>query len=219
MRRRSCSSLLAILLLILYSAPASWGQTSAIAAKAVVDQSMRPQSQSLAWAGSTNPLPRPPTHPGPVSTPGSAPTFQQLARAAGTIFAGTVTGIEPGAAAGGSAVPTVAVTFRVQLPLRGAATGGSLTILEWLGLWSSGQRYVVGEHVLLFLYPPSKLGLSSAVGGSLGQFRLDLEGRILLSQQQLAAFKADPLLAGRSRIALNDFAQALRQAVGEREAE
>jgi hypothetical protein len=33
-----------------------------------------------------------------------------------------------------------------------------VTILEWLGLSSSGQRYAIGEHVL-FLYPPSKLGL------------------------------------------------------------
>jgi hypothetical protein len=90
-----------------------------------------------------------------------------------------------------------------------------LTILEWLGLWSSGQRYAVGEHVLLFLYPASKLGLTSAVGGALGQFRLDSASGILPSERQLAAFQADPLFAGRSRIALNDLAQALRQAVGE----
>jgi hypothetical protein len=143
------------------------------------------------------------------------PTFLQLAQTAGTIFAGTVTRIESGPAAGGTAVPTVAITFQIERPLRGTVARGSLTILEWLGLWSSGQRYTVGEHVLLFLYPPSKLGLTSAVGGALGQFQLDPAGGILLSSQQLAAFRADPLLAGRSRIALNDFARALLQTVGE----
>jgi hypothetical protein len=98
-----------------------------------------------------------------------------------------------------------------------------LTILEWLGLWSSGQRYAVGEHVLLFLYPPSRLGLTSAVGGALGQFHLDSGGGILPSEWQFAAFQADPLFSGRSagrsagrlRIVFDDFAQALRRAVAE----
>jgi hypothetical protein len=94
-----------------------------------------------------------------------------------------------------------------------------LTVLEWLGLWSSGQRYAVGEHVLLFLYPPSKLGLTSAVGGALGQFRVDSAGGILVSERQLAAFQADPLFAGRSRIAFNDFSQDVRQVIGERQPE
>jgi hypothetical protein len=104
--------------------------------------------------------PKPPGHfAGLGSASGGAPTFPQLARTAGTIFAGTVTKIEAGPAAGGSAVPTVAITLQVEHPLRGSLPGGSLTILEWLGLSSSGQRYVIGEHVLLFLYPPSNLGL------------------------------------------------------------
>ena len=201
MHGRSCSSLLAVSLLTLCSTPELCGQTWTISAKA------RPPGQ-FAGLGS-----------GQNSPPGSAPTFPQLARTAGTIFAGTVTRIEPGPAAGGSAVPTVAITFHVEHPLRGAVPGGSLTILEWLGLWSSGQRYTVGEHVLLFLYPLSKLGLTSAVGGAVGQFRLDSAGGILPSAWQFAAFQADPLFAGqsagRSRIAFNDFAQALRRALRE----
>jgi hypothetical protein len=120
-------------------------------------------------------------------------------------------------------VATVAITFHVEHPLRGTASGGSLTILEWLGLWWNGQRYAVGEHVLLFLYPPSKLGLTSAVGGALGQFRLDSAGGILPSERQVAAFQADPLFsrgsaaqsAGQSRIAFNDFAQEVRRSLGE----
>jgi hypothetical protein len=234
MRRRSCSSLLAVLLLTLCSTAALWGQTSTIPTKAGVDPRVLEQQtveqpapahpQSLDWVGSTPFRPKSPGQfagpgSGPSSPPGGAPTFPQLARTAGTIFAGTVTRIEPGPSAGGSAVATVAITFRVERPLRGAVSGGSLTILEWLGLWSSGQRYAVGEQVLLFLYPASKIGLTSAVGGALGQFRLDSAGGILPSERQFAAFRTDPLFAGqsagRSRIAFNDFAQALRRSVGE----
>src|SRR5208282_216489 len=173
MRGRSCGSLLAILLLTLCSAPALWGQASA---------------SSPARAGSTPFHPQPPKAlPGPDPVV-SAPAFPQLARSAGMILAGTVTRIERGPAAGGTAVATVAVTFHVERALRGVLQGGNLTILEWLGLWSSGQRYAVGEHVLVFLYPLSKLGLTSSVGGSLGQFHLDLAGEILLSEQQSGAF-------------------------------
>jgi hypothetical protein len=138
-------------------------------------------------------------------------TFTQLVRTAGTIFAGTVTRIAPGPAAGGSAAPTVATTFHLEHPL----AAGSFTILEWLGLWSSGQHYAVGEHVLLFLYALSKFGLSSAVGGALGRFQLDSARGILPSRQQVADFQPDPLFAGRSRIAFNDFSRALRQSVAE----
>lgn len=238
MHGRSCSSLLAVWLLTLCSTPALWGQTSTIPAKAgvgppvlsqsvlgqpVLEQPPPARPQPPAGAGSTPFRPKPPGQfgglgSGQSSPPGGAPTFPQFARTAGTIFAGTVTRIEPGPAAS-SSVATVAITFHVEHPLRGTVPGGSLTILEWLGLWSSGQRYAVGEHVLLFLYPPSKLGLTSAVGGALGQFHLDSAGGILPSGRQFAAFQADPLFsgqsAGRSRIAFNDFAQALRRVVGE----
>jgi hypothetical protein len=225
MHGRSCGSLLAVWLLTLCSPPAMWGQTSASFAKPgldppVLDQLVPVHPQSPTGPGATTFRPNP---PGQVSRMGSgksfpsggAPTFPELARTAGTIFAGTVTRIEPGPATGGSAVPTVAITFRVEHPLRAAAAGGSLTILEWLGLWSSGQRYAVGEHVLLFLYPPSKLGLTSAVGGGLGQFHLDSAGGILPSEQQFAAFRADPLFAGRSRIPFNDFSRMLHLSIGE----
>ena len=234
MHGRSCSSLLAVLLLTLSPTLALWGQTPTVSAKAGVGQPILDQPileqpapahpQSPAWESSTPVRPKlPGQFPGPrsgqSSAPGGAPTFAQLARTAGTIFAGTVTSIEPGPAAGGSAVPTVAITFQIEHRLRGAVPGGSLTIMEWLGLWSSGQRYAVGQHMLLFLYPTSKLGLTSAVGGALGQFHLDLAGGILPSQRQFAAFQADPLFsgrsAGRSRIAFNDFAQALRRSVVE----
>jgi hypothetical protein len=34
-----------------------------------------------------------------------------------------------------------------------------------------------GQHILIFLYPPSRLGLTSPVGGSQGQVALDASGK------------------------------------------
>jgi len=138
--------------------------------------------------------------------------FSQLTRAAGAIFAGTVVAIQSQSATRGQAVETVAITFQVENAIRGATPGESVTISQWIGLWSSGQRYRVGERVLLFLYPPSKLGMTSCVAPPLGRFALDAAGRVLLSAQQLAAFRTDPVLGGKSRAVLSDFALAVRRA-------
>jgi hypothetical protein len=71
------------------------------------------------------------------------------------------------------------VTFLVGDALRGANPGEPLTVSEWDGLWISGDRYRVGEDLLLFLYPPSgALGLTTTVGGS--------RGRISLADSQLS---------------------------------
>jgi len=146
-----------------------------------------------------------------ISPPGTS-GFPQLARAAGKIFSGTVTGIARRPASTGQSVEVVAVTFHVEQALRGTTPGEDLTISQWVGLWSSGQRYRVGEHVLLFLYPPSKLGLTSSVGGGMGRFAIDPRGRVLLSAQHISAFRTDPVLGGRSRVRLSDFAWAVRRA-------
>jgi hypothetical protein len=204
-------------LLLSGSPPELRGQTSADSATGFRGQQVSAGQPS---AG-PNYAPFFPGHFPGSTPPGTLPiTFPQIVRASGTIFAGTVTKIEPGPARGGTAIPTVAVTFRVEHPLRGAIPGQSFTILEWLGLWTAGQRYVLGEQVLLFLYPPSKLGLTSAVAGPMGRFNLDAAGRILLSGQQSAVFRADLPPAGpspgtQSSIGFNDFARALRRASGE----
>jgi hypothetical protein len=70
--------------------------------------------------------------------------------------------------------------------------------------------------VVLFLYPRSKLGLTSCVGGTLGRFNLDAWGRVMLSAQHLTAFHKDSVLGGKSRVAFGDFALAVRHA-GEEE--
>lgn len=144
-------------------------------------------------------------HPGPIALP-------EMVRSAGLIFSGTVTRIERQPATPGQSVETVKITFRVENAFRGTTPGDTLTISQWIGLWSSGQRYRVGEHVIVFLYPPSKLGLTSVVAGSLGRFQFDSWGHILLSPQQLSALQKDPVLGGKSRLRFSDFALAVRRA-------
>ena len=148
----------------------------------------------------------------PTATPPGTIGFPLIARAAGTIFFGTVIAVARRPAARGQSLETVAITFHIQNAIRGATPGQDLTISQWIGLWSGGQRYRVGERVLLFLYPPSKLGLTSSVGGEMGRFPIDLWGRVLLSTQHLSAFRADPVLGGKSRVTLSDFAMAIRRA-------
>ena len=142
--------------------------------------------------------------------------FPNFVRAAGMIFTGTVTRVERRPATAGQSVETVAVTFHVENAIRGATPGQELTVTQWIGLWSSGQRYRVGERVVLFLYPASKLGLTSWVGGPLGRFAVDRAGWVLLTPQHLAAFGRDPVLGGKSRARFSDFALAVRHA-GEEE--
>lgn len=125
------------------------------------------------------------------------PVFQQLVRAAGIIFSGRVTSVGRTSSSSRRQAST-AVTFKVERALRGASPGQSLTIHEWAGLWTSGERYHVGEHVLLFLYSPSKLGLTSPVAGALGKFGVDSQGRIMMNAQQAATLAADPVLAGKT---------------------
>jgi hypothetical protein len=159
-------------------------------------------------------MPRPvdPGHPVSPRTIPRTIDFGSVARAAGTIFSGTVTAIVHHPPNRRQSVDTVGITFHVQRAIRGATPGELLTISQWMGLWSSGQRYRLGERVLLFLYPPSKLGLSSCVGAPLGRFRVDPVGHILLSPQHLLAFRTDPVLGGRSQVKFSDFARAVRQA-------
>lgn len=144
------------------------------------------------------------------------PAFPEMVRAAGMIFSATVKAVERRLAGDGQSVGTVVVTLHVERAIRGATPGEDLTISEWIGLWAGGQRYRIGERVLLFLYPRSKLGLTSWVGGALGRFNVDAWGRVMLSAQHLRAFEKDPVVGGRSRVAFSDLALAVRHA-GEEE--
>jgi len=202
---RSCACLLAL----------SWLISASTSLPA---QAVRADSSGDSALPSLSPAIRPapePIHPDYVRRlpiPPGTFGFPQLARAAGTIFSGTVTAIARHPANAGQSVETVAITFHIEQAIRGAVPSEDLTISQWIGLWSSGQRYRVGERVLLFLYPPSKLGLTSCVGGGMGRFAIDPWGRVLLSAQHLSAFRTDPVLGGKSRVRLRDFAWAVQRA-------
>ena len=114
--------------------------------------------------------------------------FRQIVRQAGLIFEGTVTAIER--EAGSGKIPqTYRITFRVRQGLRGVRSGATLTIREWAGLWEGGlgasasarrPRYRVGEHSVLFLYPASRAGLTSPVGGTRGKLAVNRAGLVVL---------------------------------------
>jgi hypothetical protein len=144
--------------------------------------------------------------------PGNSSGLSGLVRAAGIIFSGTVTRVQRRTWANTQTVSTVAITFHVENALRGSTPGRELTIYEWAGVWSSGQRYHVGERVFVFLYPRSKLGLTSSVAGPMGRFAVDTRGTLVLSPQHISVLRRHPVLGGKSRVSLSDFALAVRQA-------
>ncbi len=178
-------------------------------------------SKDLANKDRANPTPEFALLPGPTPPPtkpllpppqsGSALGLPQLTQAAGSIFSGTVTSITPSSSA--NSVETIAITFYVENAIRGATPGTDFTIRQWIGVWSAGQRYRVGDRWLLFLYPPGKLGLTSCVASPVGRFSIDASGRVSLTAQQVAAFRTDAILGGRSRVSFSDFALAVEQAI------
>ena len=143
-----------------------------------------------------------PQHPPPLSL------------SAGYIFAGTVTSIKRPAPAKND-VATVQINFHVDQGMRGVRTGQALTIREWAGLWASGERYRVGERVLLFLYPPSKLGLTSPVQGPMGRFGIGGDGRVGIDPRRTSCCAARPptgSLYGGTRMSPIEFVRFVRAA-------
>jgi len=47
-----------------------------------------------------------------------------------------------------------------------------------------------GQHVLLFLYSPSRLGFTSPVGGASGEVLLDASGKNVAERKPVANFKS-----------------------------
>jgi hypothetical protein len=111
------------------------------------------------------------------------PHWKQLSRRAGMIFAGTVLSTTPQAAnvqptgRSAGATPAIELRFRIEDAIAGVDPGQVLTIHEWTGAWTMHRPMSKGQHILIFLYPPSRLGLTSPVGGPLGQVALDPSGK------------------------------------------
>jgi hypothetical protein len=124
------------------------------------------------------------------------PQWKQLSRRAGMIFAGTVLSaatqsVTTQTAATDRAVsgttPAVQLSFRVNEAIAEVERGQVVTIHEWAGAWSMHRPMSKGQHILIFLYPPSRLGLTSPVGGSLGQVALDSSGKNVAGHEQKPA--------------------------------
>lgn len=143
-----------------------------------------------------------------------------LTHAAGAIFSGTVMSVHRIAAKRSGEVETVEISFRVEHAIQGTQAGQRLTIREWAGLWTTGERYHVGDRLMLFLYPPSKLGLTSPVGGPEGPFALEKNGQVTIGNWSAAAGQrdAEPSVPAtdetvlKNRVTLREFAQAIRRA-------
>lgn len=216
MRGGICGCLL-VLLVVVLPLDLVWGQTGTAQPERITSDQVAADFVRAASAAllprETNQSPQlSPFQPLRPTAPWGPIGFPKIAKAAGIIFSGTITSVVRHPATLHQSIETVAITFHVEQAIRGATRGEELKISQWIGLWSSGQRYQVGERVLLFLYPPSKLGLTSCVSAPMGRFAVDPRGRILLTTQHLSAFRADPVLGGKSRVAFSDFAQAVRQA-------
>jgi hypothetical protein len=131
------------------------------------------------------------------------PQWQQMSRRAEMIFVGTVLAVDVPSVKNSNLVERSAqglpavfrVTFHVDRAIAGVTPGEVLTIREWAGAISAQRTMNVSEHLLLFLYVPSRLGLTSPVGGARGQILLDGGGRFVASDE---ADLVQPVTAPRS---------------------
>ena len=115
--------------------------------------------------------------------------LREMTRRSGAIFAGRVLSVQYLRPRFTDEVPTMRVIFRVERGIRGTRTGGRFVLREWAALWNGGERYRVGERVLLFLYPASRVGLTSPVGGERGRFRIDAKGQVIVNAERAELFE------------------------------
>ena len=184
---------------------------------------------ALGWlAGSCEPLNAAPVQPilAPVHRPVATP-WLGLSRHAGLIFAGRVLRVRRLPARELREVETVEVSFHVDQAVRGVRTGQVLTIREWAGLWVAQPRYRVGERLVVFLYPPSRLGLTSPINETTARFAVDEAGRVRFTPVQRAWLgneewrgagnqSSEKQVSGRAGISLNEFVRQIREVTGER---
>jgi len=156
--------------------------------------------------------------PRPLPPKPVIPGLQVLASKAGYVFSGTVKSVGRIVPRDASSVGVMRITFHVDRGFIGVRTGQDLVINECVGLWQSGESYLPGERLTLFLYPPSKLGLTSPVGGLSGRFNIDPGGRIIIGPGRVIDPPHQSSRPGVPRPILlspDDFARALRQALEE----
>jgi hypothetical protein len=143
--------------------------------------------------------------PRPLST-------KQIVQNSALIFSGTVLTVEHLGTGPSGSQGITRIRFRVQNGVRGARPGQIVQICEWAGLWSAGERYRPGEIVMLFLYPNSKLGLTSPVGGTAGRFHVDKLGGVQIGKDHDFVRSG---VVSKPNINVRDFAAAIRRSTGE----
>src|SRR5438105_12277862 len=97
------------------------------------------------------------------------PHWKQISRVAGKIFTGEVISVAGQRGSKRHPLPILEMKLSVIHGIAGIRTGESLTIHEWNGASSMTRPVRIGEKLLLVLYPKSRLGLTSPVGGAAGQ--------------------------------------------------
>jgi len=117
--------------------------------------------------------------PAPTAAPPQLFSPKQI-RSSGMIFSGTVLTVAHLSSPGSPGITQI--KFKVESAMRGTRRGQILRVREWDGLWNLGERYDIGQRVLLFLYPNSKLGFTSPVGGALGRYQIDKSGHVLVHE-------------------------------------
>ena len=103
-----------------------------------------------------------------------------MVRVADRIFWGRCLQAEPGREPS-TGLPVTTYTFEVLRGLKGAQANESIRFRQLSGGPAGGIRglpeFSPGQEILLFLYPDSRLGLTSPVGLAQGMFRVGKGGR------------------------------------------
>jgi len=148
----------------------------------------------------------------PINAPSVKPpgaTVNHLINKSGYVFAGTVQAVMHISPTEATGIGSTEITFHVDRAIRGVENGQKLTVREWAGLWRSGEHYRVGERLLLFLYPPSKLGFTSPVGGPSGRFIVDQGLRIVVEPKPTSPATAVNAGQDVKVVTLGDFVRML----------
>jgi hypothetical protein len=170
---------------------------------------------ALLLATPANAVQPPKITPPPEPVKSGTTNLHHLTKSSGYIFAGTVQSVAHVSPSGTTGIASTQITFHVDRAIRGVRNGQTLVIREWAGLWQSGERYRAGERLLLFLYPPSKLGFTSPVGGPMGRFVVDQGLHVWLEPARRIIVPSLPTAnpnPGKTQVNWDDFVRILERA-------
>lgn len=97
-----------------------------------------------------------------------------LAETADRVFVGTCTGIKDIKKDKLAKVHVVKYTFKISEAIKGVTGKTEISFKQWKAT-TREAGYTIGEKYVLFLYPNSRLGLTSPVGFLQGQFNINTD--------------------------------------------